>query len=421
MSFRNVDVQDLVDALCPGTHVGSTPAERYRVLSVAPCTLRRVKVLNGTGGDLWLHLFDATALPVDGAVPDRVPIPVKAAEVGGDEWRIGSPFGIGCVAALSSTRDTLTLVSASQGWFDAELGPAYSIAPLDPREVPALMAGGIFLPDESYQDIGGGSHSWGSVATNTGAGYTFYDSHDGFKPVRKTAANGTRYFDLAAGGITASWLIPTTPGLALRWTSKGDYAGWFKLDTLDASIRYLFAQWPGGASGNRILAHKNNDLRRLATYVSYAGSAVGAAGPPDIGGRAKWNSGGGPTEGPEFAWDDWVFVRVSLDMTKENYALSGANLSYRQTVYINEEPVIDNATTGVGVYSAPASDVGGAPPDGPIRGIHSGADSPWFSLGALYVSGQWSKVGPFYIANRDSAQPITAEQWRRVMRYGAPI
>lgn len=105
----------------PSTHVGSSALEKSHVVSAIPCRLRSAKALNNTGSDLWLYVLDATALPGDGATPSRIPIPVPAGEVNGDVWPGGTTLATGCVLALSSTLATLTIVSTSDGWFDAEI------------------------------------------------------------------------------------------------------------------------------------------------------------------------------------------------------------------------------------------------------------------------------------------------------------
>ncbi len=83
--------------------------------------IRSAKALNNTATDLWLYVLDAAAVPIDGTVPSRIPIPVPAGSVNGDVWPGGTTLTTGCVLALSSTLATLTLVSTANGWFDAEI------------------------------------------------------------------------------------------------------------------------------------------------------------------------------------------------------------------------------------------------------------------------------------------------------------
>jgi hypothetical protein len=110
------------EKLSPGTHIGSSSLEKSHVISASPCALRSAKALNSSGSDMWLHVFDAASLPSNGTVPSRTPIPVSAGSVNGDTWAGGTLLATGCVLALSSTLSTLTLISTSDGWFDAEVG-----------------------------------------------------------------------------------------------------------------------------------------------------------------------------------------------------------------------------------------------------------------------------------------------------------
>jgi hypothetical protein len=106
--------------LGPGTHVGSSALEKSHVISNAACTLRSAKVIN-TGADAWLMVFDAASLPTNGTAPDRTPVLVQASSTDGDTWQGGTALDTGCVLALSSTVDQLTLVASDVAWFDAEI------------------------------------------------------------------------------------------------------------------------------------------------------------------------------------------------------------------------------------------------------------------------------------------------------------
>jgi hypothetical protein len=104
-----------------GTNVHSVALETNHVISAAACKVKSIKALNNSGANLWLHVFDAAALPANGTVPSRCPIPVLAGQVNGDSWPGSTGFTVGCVAALSSTLSTLTVIVAADGWFDAEV------------------------------------------------------------------------------------------------------------------------------------------------------------------------------------------------------------------------------------------------------------------------------------------------------------
>lgn len=291
------------------------------------------------------------------------------------------------------------------------------LRPLDPREVPALMAGGIWLPGVGVTSLGGGSTRWVSQSNNSGDDYDLKDSHTGHKPVATTATNGAAVWDLVAGGSTAGWSINTgisarPPGAALQPTSKGCLAGWFKANGLDNAIRVFFSTWPGGSSGCRSYHYKNDDDYRIAVFTSYNGSAVDTGTPLY---RAKWNSGSGAGQGPLTDWRQWHFVRFAYDMSGENLLLSGGKYSTRLRVFVDEVEYENNTTTGCGGYSA------GSPPadGGPLAGIHDGATR--FSVGADFQSAQWNgQVGPVYVSNEDSAAPITAAQWARIMTFHRP-
>ena len=105
----------------PFLHVGSGSLETYNIVSSAACTLRSIKALNNSGSTLYLHTFDANSLPIDGTPPDRTPIPIGAGSVNGDQWEGGTVMFNGCVAALSSTLATLTIIVSNDAWFDAEV------------------------------------------------------------------------------------------------------------------------------------------------------------------------------------------------------------------------------------------------------------------------------------------------------------
>jgi hypothetical protein len=107
--------------LTPVTPVRSSALEKSLIASEVACVLMRAVVTNTSAGTLYLHVFDARALPNAGAVPITPAIPVSAGTSNGDDWR---PQGLrmlnGVVLALSSTLDTLTLVGSDVGRFFVE-------------------------------------------------------------------------------------------------------------------------------------------------------------------------------------------------------------------------------------------------------------------------------------------------------------
>jgi len=107
--------------LSPVFPVRSAALAASYVASEVPCVVRRATVTNTSGGTLYLHVFDAVALPGAGAVPLTSPITVAAGTNNGNDWRPeGVKFAVGCVLALSSTLDTLTIVGSSVGRFFVE-------------------------------------------------------------------------------------------------------------------------------------------------------------------------------------------------------------------------------------------------------------------------------------------------------------
>lgn len=107
--------------LNPCSPVRSAALAASYVASETACVVRRTTVTNTSGGTLYLHVFDAIALPADTAVPLTSPITVAAGTNNGNDWRPeGVKFTNGCVLALSSTLDTLTIVGSSVGRFFVE-------------------------------------------------------------------------------------------------------------------------------------------------------------------------------------------------------------------------------------------------------------------------------------------------------------
>ena len=107
--------------LNPCSPVRTAALGKSYVASEVPCVVRRATVTNTSGGTLYLHVFDAIALPDPGAVPLTSPTTVAAGTNNGNDWRPeGVKFTNGCVLALSSTLDTLTIVGSAAGRFFVE-------------------------------------------------------------------------------------------------------------------------------------------------------------------------------------------------------------------------------------------------------------------------------------------------------------
>ena len=103
------------------TSVNSGALGKSHIFADAACRLRAVRATNAGVADAWLQVFDAVALPNAGTMPDRCPVLVPAGLSNGDEYTDGTPLTNGCVVALSTTRDTLTLIGGDVARFFAEV------------------------------------------------------------------------------------------------------------------------------------------------------------------------------------------------------------------------------------------------------------------------------------------------------------
>ena len=283
-----------------------------------------------------------------------------------------------------------------------------------PLTIPALLAGAVYVPGLHVSSLGGGSSQWDSLPGTQSNPLT--DSHTGYKPQLVTLANGEKAWDLESAGATSSWGL-ASPGSAFQWTQRGSYAAWFRCTTLDTAIQYLWLQWPGGGTNNRLHTRKNNDLTRLASDVSWLGSAydAGQNGQGPIGGRAKYNS-----TANIYDWTQWHFVRVTFDWSETNSSAHGANFSDRQRVFVDE--VLDPGTG----YSAPATGSGGSPEEGgPIHdpGLYASTAPFWFGSDTNGSSHWKGLVGPLFVANDKLAEDFIDEitLWSQLMAWHAPI
>lgn len=278
------------------------------------------------------------------------------------------------------------------------------IGSIDPRTVPALMSGGIWLPGIGVTSIGVDGYTWASQATQSNVLTTAYNFD---KAVPTTASNGASVWDYPKT-VFGSGFLMLAAGSALRFATKGSYAAWFKANELDDNNHFFFDAWPEDAVNNRFYAYKNvsSDLNGASTKVAINGSPLGI-GDDAVHDRWKYNN----TEGIQ-DFSKWNFIRITFDYSLDNYTHDGGNFSRKMNVYFNE--VLDE---GAG-YSAPPSPYS-APPDGPVTGtgLYSGVQR--LCLGCNYASTTWNgQVGPFYVANGDDGLSNTV--WRRVMQYSAP-
>lgn len=275
------------------------------------------------------------------------------------------------------------------------------------------MAGAIWVPGmgQTY----GANLTVLSQATQTNTIQT--GTVTGDIPVPSTAGNGAAYWSYA-GKTNPSLAIPKTgalgtgpgAGSALQWTSKGTYAMWVKtVATQDTASHFLLSHAYGTASKSRVEIRKNlgsgADQDRLVVEMSFDGTT--ADGTP--GSRCKGNS---PANVADFT--QWLWIRVRVDMTADNYQDAGANKSRRLRAWIGEVEIpLTFSAPGPGAF-------GGDPPDGPVRAGPYASDS-WVSIGASAISSTVKVgVGPVYIANEDSAATISDAAWARIMTFHAP-
>jgi hypothetical protein len=95
---------------------------KFLIVSKGPCHLVQFHVCNFSAGNVFLQLFDTHTLPSNGARPKRSWLMNTQTTY---EWDAphGRYCGNGCILAMSSTIDTLTLVTVESGIFDASFYP----------------------------------------------------------------------------------------------------------------------------------------------------------------------------------------------------------------------------------------------------------------------------------------------------------
>lgn len=282
--------------------------------------------------------------------------------------------------------------------------------PLDPRYVPQLMAGGIWLPGVNDTTGGGGHRTVLSQATQSNSLTT--SGVTGDIPSLTTASNGASVWNF--GGATYTALRVVSPGSALQWTTKGSYAGWFKGASLTGTIQALYSQWPEATAptNNRLIAGLTlGDNTRWNINGSWNGASTDdpTFATPDN--RWKYNSSGG------IDFTQWHFLRFTYDVTLDNYSTGGKNYSNRVKVYIDE--VLDVGSGYSAPHDGPTPETRwGTAPDGPVRGTQLYPATFAFTLGSTHtLGGSWrGQIGPFYICNGE----IPNATWKRIMKYRAP-
>lgn len=89
------------------------------VVKSGPGVLYGFAVYNSNGSAQFIQVFDAAALPADGAIP-AVVLTVAATSNLPINWIPGRTFLVGCVLCNSSTGPTKTIGSADC-WFDVQV------------------------------------------------------------------------------------------------------------------------------------------------------------------------------------------------------------------------------------------------------------------------------------------------------------
>jgi hypothetical protein len=283
--------------------------------------------------------------------------------------------------------------------------------PLDPRNVPQLMAGAIWLPGVQDTTGGGGHRTILSQATQANSLTTV--AFTGDIPALTTAGNGAAVWDYA--GAAFSGLRVTAPGSALQWTDRGSYAGWFKANSVSGDTRMFFSQWPEGAAPtNRIQsALTAGDNTRLSFQGSINGLSADDptfATPDD---RWKYNSSS------IYDFTLWNFLVFAFDDSQANYDVAGSHRSHKLRFTVNG--VFDEGTGFSAPHDGPTPETEwGAPPDGPIRAPLFASTSA-LAIGCTDTLGaSWrGQIGPVYVAD-ETLGVIPASVWRRVMLYSAP-
>lgn len=101
------------------TNATSTAYETNRVVKASAGALFGATIHNSRTSSQFLHLYDAAALPAEGAAPTVVINVPASTTISIDFGTFGRRFAIGIVIANSSTGPTKTIGSADL-WIDAQ-------------------------------------------------------------------------------------------------------------------------------------------------------------------------------------------------------------------------------------------------------------------------------------------------------------
>ena len=80
----------------------------------SPARLYSVTAYNGSGGTLYLQVFDSSTVPADCGSPIYV-VQIASQVTGGFDWQDGIPMTAGVYVCWSTTDTTKTIVGANAG------------------------------------------------------------------------------------------------------------------------------------------------------------------------------------------------------------------------------------------------------------------------------------------------------------------
>lgn len=104
----------------PVTNYSSDDLLDKGVASLKPCIIKEIRVTNASGGTRYLQLFNASAVPADGATPSLIPIPIlNGATVSITYPEGGRYFSTGLSWCSSTTQLTKTL-GGVDFWLEAD-------------------------------------------------------------------------------------------------------------------------------------------------------------------------------------------------------------------------------------------------------------------------------------------------------------
>jgi len=109
----STQVQNATITMGPGTDVQANAAASL-VVSAAAATFLYAGLASDAAARVWLHVFDAAALPANGTVPTLTPVAVDNTLEGSISlFDRGVAFGTGITLAVSTTHRTLTVSVAT--------------------------------------------------------------------------------------------------------------------------------------------------------------------------------------------------------------------------------------------------------------------------------------------------------------------